>query len=48
MGTSTVETAQTEFQDRELLKLFQELEKSPEEDKQVIKKLLEAFLLKSR
>lgn len=46
LGNSTVETARTEFEDRELLRMFQEIEKSPEEDKAVVKKLLEAFLLK--
>lgn len=45
-STISQEKAETSFQDKELLRMFQDLEKSPEEDKLVVKKLLEAFLLK--
>jgi hypothetical protein len=34
------------FEDRELLKQFQEVERLPDEDKNVVKKLLDAFLTK--
>ena len=42
----TEEAAKARFEDRELLRQFQEVEALPEEDKQVIKKLVEAFLVK--
>jgi transcriptional regulator with XRE-family HTH domain len=38
--------AQARFQDKELLKQFQEVEGLPNEDKEVVKKLLEAFLIR--
>ena len=38
------EAAKARFEDRELLRQFQEVELLPDEDKQVIKKLLDAFL----
>ncbi len=34
------------FADRELLQQFQEVEQLPDEDKNVVKKLLDAFLTK--
>jgi transcriptional regulator with XRE-family HTH domain len=40
------EAAKAKFADRELLKQFQEVEQLPDEDKIVIKKLLDAFLMK--
>lgn len=46
-GTTT-EAAKAKFEDRELLCQFQEVEKLPEEDKVVVKKLIEAFLTKKQ
>jgi transcriptional regulator with XRE-family HTH domain len=43
---STEEAAKAKFEDRELLRQFQEVEHLPEEDKAVVKKLLDAFLTK--
>lgn len=43
---STEEAAKARFEDRELLRQFQEVEHLPEEDKAVVKKLLDAFLTK--
>ena len=43
---STEEAAKAKFEDRELLRQFQEVENLPEEDKTVVKKLLDAFLTK--
>jgi len=43
---STDEAAKAKFEDRELLQQFQEVERLPDEDKTVIKKLLDAFLTK--
>ena len=40
------EAAQAKFADRDLLMQFQEVEKLPDEDKNVIKKLIDAFLTK--
>lgn len=40
------EVAKARFEDRELLKQFQEVEQLSEEDKFVVKKLLDAFLIK--
>lgn len=42
------EAAKARFEDRELLWQFQEVERLPEEDKLVIKKLLDAFLTKKQ
>ena len=42
-GTSH-EAAKARFEDWELLKQFQEVEQLPDEDKNVVKKLLDAFL----
>jgi transcriptional regulator with XRE-family HTH domain len=42
------EAAKARFEDRELLRQFQEIEKLPEEDKLVVKKLLDAFLTKKQ
>ncbi|MFP1751069.1 hypothetical protein [Lonsdalea quercina] len=44
----TDEAAKARFEDRELLRQFQEVELLPDEDKEVIKKLLDAFLTKKR
>ncbi|MBH0725523.1 hypothetical protein I3A88_26190 [Salmonella enterica] len=46
-GAAT-EAAKTRFEDRELLRQFQEVEQLPDEDKEVIKKLLDAFLTKKQ
>ncbi|WP_198148719.1 hypothetical protein [Xenorhabdus hominickii] len=42
------ETAKARFEDRELLWQFQAEEQLPEEDKEVIKKLLDASLTKKQ
>ncbi len=44
-GTTT-DAAKAKFEDRELLLQFQEVDKLQEEDKQVVKKLIDAFLTK--
>lgn len=43
---STEDAVKAKFEDRELLRQFQEIEHLPEEDKTVVKKLLDAFLTK--
>ncbi len=43
---STEDAAKAKFEDRELLRQFQEVEHLPDEDKTVVKKLLDAFLTK--
>ena len=48
MEGSTEEAAKAHFADRELLRQFQEVEGLPEEDKFVVKKLLDAFLTKKQ
>ena len=45
---ATHEAAKARFEDRELLKQFQEVERLPDEDKSVVKKLLDAFLTKKQ
>lgn len=45
---STDEAAKAKFEDRELLRQFQEIEHLPEDDKMVVKKLLDAFLTKKQ
>jgi transcriptional regulator with XRE-family HTH domain len=40
------DAAKAKFEDRELLRQFQEVEQIPEEDKKVVKTLLDAFLIK--
>ncbi|WP_434986245.1 helix-turn-helix domain-containing protein [Pseudomonas protegens] len=40
------EAAKAKFEERELLRQFQEVEQIPEEDKKVVKTLLDAFLIK--
>ncbi len=42
------EAARARFEDRDLLRQFQEVERLPEEDKAVVKRLLEAFLTKKQ
>lgn len=41
-------TAKARFEDRELLAQFQEVERLPEQDKAVIKNLLDAFLVRRK
>lgn len=43
---ATDAAAKAKFEDRELFRQFQEVEQLPEEDKNVVKKLLDAFLTK--
>jgi transcriptional regulator with XRE-family HTH domain len=43
---SNEDAAKAKFEDRELLRQFQEVEHLPDEDKTVVKKLLDAFLTK--
>ncbi len=45
---ATHEAAKARFEDRELLKQFQEVEQLSDEDKNVVKKLLDAFLTKKQ
>ena len=42
------DAARAKFADRELLKQFQEVERLPDEDKHVVKTLLDAFLTKKQ
>jgi hypothetical protein len=42
------EAAKARFADRELPRQFQEVEQLPDEDKNVVKKLLDAFLTKKQ
>lgn len=42
------EAAKARFEDRELLRQFQEVERLPDEDKHVVKRLLDAFLTKKQ
>jgi transcriptional regulator with XRE-family HTH domain len=46
-GAAT-EAAKARFEDRELLEQFQQVEQLPDEDKHVVKKLLDAFLTKKQ
>jgi transcriptional regulator with XRE-family HTH domain len=48
MEGATEEAAKARFEDRELLRQFQEVEALPDEDKLVVKKLLDAFLTKKQ
>lgn len=48
MGGSSEEAAKARFEDRELLRQFREVEKMPDADKSVVKRLLDAFLFKYR
>lgn len=44
----TDDVARAKLEDRELLYLFQQIESLPDEDKNVIKKLIDAFLTKKK
>jgi transcriptional regulator with XRE-family HTH domain len=46
MEGSADEAAKARFEDRELLKRFQEVQALPERDKEIVKELLDAFLTK--
>lgn len=48
MEGATQEGAKADFNDRELLRLFKEIESFESEDKNVIKKLIEAFVTKKQ
>lgn len=48
MEGATEEVAKARIEDRELLKQFQQVEKLPNDDKIVIKKLIDAFLTKKK
>ncbi len=48
MQGATDEAAKSRLQDRDLLRQFQEVEKLPDDDKVVIKKFLDAFLMKKK
>ncbi len=43
---ATDEAAKARFEDRELLRRFQEVQDLPERDKEIVKELLDAFLTK--
>ena len=46
MEGTTGEVARARIEDRELVRMFQEVERLTEEDRVVVKKLLDAFLMK--
>jgi len=48
MDGSVEDAARARFEDRDLLRQFQEVEQLAEEDKAVVKKLLDAFLTKKQ
>ena len=48
MNGTAQEAARAHFEDRELLLQFQEIEKLDDDDKQVVKKFLDAFLCKKK
>ena len=48
LDSSAEKAAKANFEDRELPQQFQEVEHLPEEDKTVVKKLLDAFLTKKQ
>ncbi len=48
MEGATEEAAKARFEDRELLRQFQAVESLPDDDKLVVKKLLDAFLTKKQ
>jgi transcriptional regulator with XRE-family HTH domain len=45
---STEDAAKAKFEDRELLRQFQEVQTLPEEDKVLVKRFLNAFLVKKK
>ena len=48
LNGSVEKAAKANFEDWELLRQFQEVERLPEEDKTVVKKLLDAFLIRKQ
>lgn len=48
MEGTTDEAAKARFEDREFLRQFQEVESLPDDDKLVVKKLLDAFLTRKQ
>ena len=48
MQGTTEEVAQQRFHDRDLLLKFQEVEKLPDKDKELVVRFLDAFLVKRR
>ena len=48
MGGSTDDFAKAKFEDLDLLHMFQEIEKFPADEKETIKKVLDAFLTKKK
>jgi transcriptional regulator with XRE-family HTH domain len=45
---STEDAAKADFEDRELLRMFKEVERFDERDKEVVKALIDAFIKKQR
>jgi len=45
---STTDAARARFEDRDLMLQFQQVEKLPAEDKELVKKVVEAFLIKRK
>lgn len=45
---STDDAAKADFEDRDLLRMFKEVEQFDDDDKAVIKKLLDAFIMKKK
>ncbi|AXR66825.1 helix-turn-helix domain-containing protein [Leptospira mayottensis] len=48
MGGNADDFAKAKFEDKDLLRMFQEIEKFPAEEKETIKKVLDAFLTKRK
>lgn len=48
MEGATQEAAKADFEDRDLLRMFQEIQKFDQEDKTVVKKLIEAFIVRKQ
>jgi len=48
MEGSLEDAARARLEDRDLVRMFQEVESLPEEDRMVVKKLLDAFLTKKQ
>ena len=48
MEGAATQAAKARFEDHELLQQFQAVEKLPEDDKHVVKRLLDAFLMKKQ
>lgn len=48
IGGTAEDFAKAKFEDKDLLRMFQEIEKFPAEEKETIKKVLDAFLTKRK